>query len=117
MEALKMKNRQHGVVLFIALIILVAMTLAGIALVRSVDTNNIISGNLAFKQSSLLAADRGIQAAFVWLNENRDKLNNSDLGAGYFSSISGSFTGFGETDWDNAKQVGVADEAGNTVGT
>lgn len=115
METLKMKNRQHGVVLFIALIILVAMTLAGIALVRSVDTNNIISGNLAFKQSSLLAADRGIQAAFVWLNENRDKLNNSHLDAGYFSSISGDFTGFGDADWDNAKEVGVTDSAGNTV--
>ena len=94
-----MKNRQHGVVLFIALIILVAMTLAGIALVRSVDTNNIISGNLAFKHSSLLAADRGIQAAFVWLNENRDKLSHSDLGAGYFpryqevSLVSGRPTG------------------------
>ena len=112
-----MRNRQHqhGVVLFIALIILVAMTLAGIALVRSVDTNNIISGNLAFKQSSLLAADRGIQAAFVWLNENRDKLSKSNLGEGYFSSIAGDFTGFGDTDWDNAKQVGEGDNAGNTV--
>ena len=55
---------QRGVVLFIALIVLVAMTLAGIALVRSVDTSNIIAGNLAFKQGTTQAADVGIEAAF-----------------------------------------------------
>lgn len=110
-----MKKHQQGVVLFIALIILVAMTLAGIALVRSVDTNNIISGNLAFKQSSLMSADRGIQAAFIWLNDNRTTLSKSNLSEGYFSSISGNFTGFGENDWENAKAVGTADSAGNTV--
>ncbi len=55
--------RQKGVVLFIALIVLVAMTLAGLALVRSVDTSNIIAGNLAFKQSTTQAADVGIEVA------------------------------------------------------
>ncbi|HYD35897.1 MAG TPA: hypothetical protein VD810_08050 [Methylophilaceae bacterium] len=110
-----MKMRQQGVVLVIALIILVAMTLAGIAMVRSVDTGNIISGNLAFKQSSLAAADRGIQEAFEWLNNNRTALAESDLSNGYFSSISGDFTGFGENDWNNAKALDSADDAGNSV--
>ena len=54
---------QKGMVLFIALIVLVAMTLAGIALVRSVDTANVIAGNLAFKQATLHAADLGVEAA------------------------------------------------------
>ena len=45
--------KQRGVVLFIALIALVAMSLAAVALVRSVDTATIIAGNLAFKQSEL----------------------------------------------------------------
>ena len=84
-------------------------------MVRSVDTNNIISGNLAFKQSSLAAADKGIQKAYEWLNNNRTSLANSNLANGYFSSISGDFTGFGKTDWDNAKSLGAADSAGNTV--
>jgi Tfp pilus assembly protein PilX len=44
-----MKHAQQGVVLLMALIMLVALTLAGIALVRSVDTTNLIAGNLAFK--------------------------------------------------------------------
>lgn len=110
-----MRKNQQGVVLFIALIMLVAMTMAGIAMVRSVDTGNIISGNLAFKQSSLAAADRGIQEAYEWLNNNQAALANSDLVNGYYSSISGDFTGFGETDWDNAKSLGAADAAGNVV--
>lgn len=109
-----MRKNQQGVVLIIALIILVAMTMAGIAMVRSVDTGNIISGNLAFKQSSLAAADQGIQKAYEWLNTNKTALEASDLSNGYFSSISGNFTGFGETDWENAKSLDT-DAVGNTV--
>lgn len=56
---------QRGVVLFIALIVLVAMTLAGIALVRSVDTANVISGNLAFKQGMGPEADTAMETAIV----------------------------------------------------
>ncbi len=59
--------RQRGMVLFIALIVLVAMTLAGIALVRSVDTANVIAGNLAFKQATLQAGDLGVEAAVTAL--------------------------------------------------
>lgn len=58
---------QKGVVLFIALIVLVAMTMAGIALVRSVDTANVIAGNFAFKQATLQAADIGVEAAVAAL--------------------------------------------------
>lgn len=60
-------GNQQGMVLFIALIVLVAMTLAGIALVRSVDTANVIAGNLAFKQATLQAADLGVEAAVTAL--------------------------------------------------
>lgn len=58
------RSTQKGVVLFIALIMLVAMTIAGVALIRSVDTANSISGNISFKQASLQASDIGIEAAF-----------------------------------------------------
>lgn len=63
----RLPGRQGGVVLFIALIALVAMTLAGIALVRSVDTGNVVAGNLAFKQGATLAGDAGTEAAIAWL--------------------------------------------------
>jgi len=51
---------QQGIVLPITLIVLVAMTLAGIALLRSIDTSSIIAGNLAFKQSATASGDAGI---------------------------------------------------------
>jgi Tfp pilus assembly protein PilX len=63
----KLPARQKGVVLFIALIVLVAMTLAGLALVRSVETSATIAGNLAFKHGATLAGDAGIEAAISWL--------------------------------------------------
>lgn len=55
--------QQKGVTLVITLIVLVAMTLAVIAMVRSVDTSNLIAGNLAFQQSALHGADNGTETA------------------------------------------------------
>lgn len=66
----KPRTKQSGVVLMIALIVLVAMTLAGITLVRSVDTSNIIAGNLAFQQAATQAGDTGSEAAITWLQTN-----------------------------------------------
>lgn len=57
------RRHQRGVVLIITLVVLVAMTLAAIALARSIDTTNIIAGNLAFKHTATLGADAGIEHA------------------------------------------------------
>ena len=54
---------QRGVVLFIALLVMVALSLAGIALIRSTDTATIVTGNLAFKQAAASAVDRSIEQA------------------------------------------------------
>lgn len=61
---------QRGVTLIIALIVLVGMTLAGIALMRSVNTSNIIAGNLAFQQSATQSADAGTESALAFLLSN-----------------------------------------------
>lgn len=58
-------HRQRGVVLVISLIVLVALTLAGIALVRSTDTANVIAGNMAFRMGALQAVDTGVESAFT----------------------------------------------------
>jgi hypothetical protein len=50
-------------VLFIALLVMVALSLAGIALLRSADTATIVAGNLAFKQAAAAAVDRSIEQA------------------------------------------------------
>ena len=63
----RLQRAQQGVVLFIALIVLVAMSLAGIALMRSVDTGTIIAGNLAFRQTAMHVGDIGLEAARSWL--------------------------------------------------
>lgn len=83
-----MKSHQKGVVLFIALIVLVAMTIAGIALVRSVDTTNLVAGNLAFKQGATLAADGGTEAAINWLTPLNGTLTlyTSDAAHGYYAT-------------------------------
>ncbi len=62
-----MPSRQRGVVLLITLIMLVAMTLAAIAMMRSVDTTNMVAGNLAFQQTSFHAADVGTEQAIAYL--------------------------------------------------
>lgn len=59
--------KQRGVVLFFALVALVAMSLAAVALIRSVDTSTIIAGNLAFRQSAVAGGDGGIDAAMTFL--------------------------------------------------
>jgi Tfp pilus assembly protein PilX len=80
--------RQRGVVLFIALIVLVAMSLAGVALVRSTDTNVLMAGNLAFRQGAVLAADNPVNAARKWVTTNAsgDTLYNDIPSKGYVAS-------------------------------
>lgn len=76
-------HAQKGVVLLIALIVLVVMTLGGIALIRSTDLTNIIAGNLAFRQAATHSGDTGIETAFAWLQANSGLLNNDVANAGY----------------------------------
>jgi type IV pilus assembly protein PilX len=83
------RRAQRGVVLFIALLVMVALSLAGIALIRSVDTATIVSGNLAFKQAAASAVDRGFEQAVEALFLNpviADKQNNL-IAQNYFASV------------------------------
>ena len=84
---LQLSKRQSGIVLLIALIVLVAMSLAGVALVRSVDTTTLISGNMAFRQGVVQEADRGIEAANAALINTIKSNNISDSPANnYYAS-------------------------------
>ncbi len=92
MRQLPHKIYQTGVVLFIALVALVVMSLAAAALIRSVDTNTVISGNLALQQSAVIAADRGAEAALTWLEGmaaagNLNTLNNNIIAQGYHATV------------------------------
>src|SRR5207302_1311973 len=65
-------RRQRGVVLFVALIIMVAMSLAAVALIRSVDTTSAVIGNLAFRQASVLPANMAVENAAAALFSDAD---------------------------------------------
>jgi Tfp pilus assembly protein PilX len=116
-------------VLLVALIVLVAMTLAGIALMRSVFTGNRVAGNLAFQQAATQSADVGIETAIAWLENNsagNRLFNNINIGAGetvgYYASRQEPGTTQSWDDWwaavpvpDNRVNSLAADAAGNTV--
>lgn len=112
--------RQEGVILFIALIVLVAMTLAGIGMVRSVDTGTAAAGNLGFKQMSLNSGEAGIQSGYEWLVATAiaGSLDNTDAANGYYSSRPAIEPDWGDdATWQGAVAVngGAADSAGNVV--
>ena len=127
----KPASKQQGVVLFIALIILVAMSLAAIALIRSVSTTNVIAGNMSFHQSATLAGEKSTEYAVTnWLEPKSTKplldLDNNSVGTGlgtgngYLATRADPAAG---TSWDafwvstlqaQAKILPI-DDAGNTV--
>lgn len=76
-------HRQDGFVLATALMILVAMTLIGLALVRAVDTTNQVANNIAFKHSTLNSTDIGTESAIAWLEANKISLTADQ--AGYYA--------------------------------
>ncbi len=79
-------NAQRGVSLIFALIALVALSLATLALVRSVDTSTLLLGNVGFKQDATATADQAARQAIAWLTTNSASLNSDDVGAAYYSS-------------------------------
>jgi Tfp pilus assembly protein PilX len=106
-------RRPRGAVLFKARIGHVAMTLAGIAIMRSVDTATLIAGNIAFKQGTIQSSDSGIEQAYQWLLANRPALASTDTGKGYFSARA-DLNWNDPGSWANAAPAGT-DAAGNTM--
>lgn len=124
-------NREHqsGLALFVSLIVLVALSIAGIALVRSIDTGSLIAGNLAFRQSANLSADTGIEAARTWLMNNMGTLTADNSANGYYAAsqdaldLTGNLTPgvtADDVNWNGTGGVSqpfclAQDAAGNTV--
>jgi type IV pilus assembly protein PilX len=78
-------RRQRGVVLFVALIALVALTMTGISMVRAVDTGIVISGNMAFRQAAMHNSDIGIEAAFIALPDIIATSKDKNIEGQYFA--------------------------------
>lgn len=109
-------SKQNGVVLFIALIALVVMSLAAVALIRSVDTNAIIAGNLGFKQSATVSADSGVETAISWLASNQGVVTSDSASNGYYATSTGDFKALVDASTAVATGAGVTagrDSSGN----
>lgn len=109
-------RRQRGIVLFVAIIVLIAMTLAGLAMMRQMGVGMSIAGNVAFKENATSAADRGTEFARRWLIDNQAFLNNDQIAAGYHSSWAASPdpTTYNWTTGAGAFELATV-ELGNTV--
>ena len=112
---------QRGVVLLIALIVLVAMSMVGLAVMRSTGGSILMAGNLAYRQNASVASDYGIEIARAWLRArgaNDLKVNGANGvtgGAGYYATWD---TGFVPTaNWAGwyEPNVGTKDTVGHTV--
>jgi len=126
---LPMPRSQRGTMLIIALIVLVAMTLAGIATMRSVDTATVMAGNIAFRQSALNAADQGLQAGHALISTpspfsdlTKDGGSWPAAAAGYYSSAPMIEPNWSDpAAWNDPDRpavklnAGVPDAAGNVV--
>jgi type IV pilus assembly protein PilX len=107
-------RHQQGVVMFVALVVLIVMTLAGLAMLRQMGGAVSIAGNVAFKQSATAVADAGTEAGRAWIV---NPVNNRDLDAaasGYFSSW-GASVNPDTFNWGAAPVAVAANASGFTV--
>lgn len=81
---------QRGASLMIALIALIIVSLAGLSLIRSVDTASLVSGNYAFKSSTQSMTDLAVEEARAYLETLVTAANaaNVNLPAGCAASVS-----------------------------
>lgn len=115
-------DKQHGVVLFFALIALVVMSLAAVALIRSVDTSTLIAGNLTTKQSATISADSGLETALAWMSAtvNPSTLEADNAAQGYYATEATDPTTLNWDDSDSRLATGYGivngtDGSGNTI--
>ncbi|MGC2049054.1 MAG: hypothetical protein WA635_10640 [Gallionella sp.] len=125
-------KQQRGVVLFFALIALVVMSLAAVALIRSVDTSTLIAGNLAFRQAATTSGDAGVESAIVALAAKQTAmdaagiklfidaaaaLNVTDAANGFYSSSVTPALDLSDPDiWVvGSSKLVATDASGNTI--
>ncbi|WP_457324263.1 hypothetical protein [Roseateles sp. P5_E11] len=82
------------------------ISLAAVALVRSVDTSSLVIGNLGFKQDATSAASQAAESAVAYLNANAGtNLHNDRAAAGYYASSRDSLDMTGQGSTSNARVV------------
>ncbi len=84
-----LRVKQAGIVLIVALLVLVALSIASIGLLRSVDTTTTVTGNLGFKKDLYRQSNVGINQAMTQLIPLRDGQGqlpgSNSTGVGYYA--------------------------------
>ncbi|MEO7007970.1 MAG: pilus assembly PilX N-terminal domain-containing protein [Caldimonas sp.] len=101
--------------LFVAIIVLIIMTLSGLALLRQMSGSNAISGNVAFKVNATSTADAGAEKARQWVLNPVNNKNNSSAADGYYATWVGGIDP-AQYDWENHSGTSTLDDGtGNKV--
>ena len=81
------RRAQRGVVLFIALIVMVALSIAGIALIRAVDSGVSVAANLGFRQASIAPTTWAVENAVAAMFDKKTiaDLTKSKLTENYYA--------------------------------
>ena len=85
-------SRHNGFVLFMTLMIMVIMSIAGLALLRSVDTSTLVAGNIGYKQAAIIATDGAVKSGTDWIATIGAPSNDS-VANGFYSTSYGAITG------------------------
>jgi hypothetical protein len=114
-------NKQRGVALPIALIILVVLLFSGIYLMRASNNATLMSSNLAYERDISRRADFGLSAAYDWLSATannpgtKGNLNNDQLASGYLSTYACAASNCYRDAPFWANSVTINDPSGNPV--
>jgi len=110
------QRSQRGVVIFIALIVLVAMTLAGIAMMRASGSAMLTAGNLGFRQNATASGDLGLESARTWLSlQGPVTLELRNPARGYYATWNDKEPVVAGEVFDPQVNNGAVDAAGNKV--
>lgn len=89
-RATRNATRQRGIVVFVALIAVVLLSLAAVGLMRSVHTNTLVVGNIAFRQAAQAMASAAVERAVFDMfapSATIADLRTSDLGRNYYAVL------------------------------
>lgn len=108
MIGFRTRHEQSGIVLFVALIVLVIMSLVGISMIRQMTSTQVVAGNLAFKEGALAITDWGVERARQLIRSSTTLTSDSNP-AGYYASVPWEFgvaggvpfDMFSDSDWNS----------------
>ena len=78
--------------MWVALIVLIVMSLAGLAMLRQMGTGISVAGNVGFKQNATSTSDVGTEAARAWYTAQPTViLENDNAAQGYYATWNGTW--------------------------